>query len=77
MLTFAYFLLICWSIFWFWAWVATMRHEMPRVRTGQRPDLFATVWAYGVPTAKITLSALAFWGWLPAAAFGAGWLANQ
>ena len=77
MLTLAYFLLICWSLFWLWAWVAALGNELPRVRTGPRPDLFATVWAYGVPAATITLSALAYWGWLPATVYAAAWLANQ
>ena len=77
MLTLAYFLLILWSLFWAWAWLASLRRELPRIRTDPRADLFATVWAYAVPTVGITLSAVVYWGWLPAAVYAAAWLAGE
>ena len=77
MKTFVYFVLICWSFFWFVFWLWAIRNDLRLVRPGPQADLFTAVRAYSVPFVRNTFWLLPLWGWLPAAVYAANWLASE
>lgn len=77
MKTFVYFVLICWSFFWFVAWLWAILHDLRLVRLGPRADPFTAVRAYSRVITGNTFWLILMWGWLPAAVYAANWFASE